>query len=239
MDWKESFLALLGWLEGQGAEAALWLVLLQAALVLLALPGPVFTAAAGFLFGIAGGMGVSLLGSMLGSVAAYGIARMLPRGTMDAALAEREGGRTWVRLLRRMVRVGGWRIVLTTRLIPLFPFKLSNYLFGWVRFPFRDFVVGTLLGIVPMTAVSVTAGSLASDVAVLFRADAGTGGGRWVGSLVALTLAVAAFVYAGWLGRRELRALRAEDAAVREGYEATEREGTDSRGPSAGQEHAS
>jgi uncharacterized membrane protein YdjX (TVP38/TMEM64 family) len=60
-----------------------------------------------------------------------------------------------------------WGLILLTRLIPFFPFKLSNYFFGLAGFSLRDFFVGTFLGIMPITFFNVYLGSLAADLTLL------------------------------------------------------------------------
>jgi uncharacterized membrane protein YdjX (TVP38/TMEM64 family) len=201
MDWKAAILSVLQWIESQGPEAALWIIGLQAFFVVLVIPGPFFTMAAGFLFGMWWGLAVAVAGSTLGAAAAYGIARF----TFPVRSAPDHARRRWVVALERFVRGGGWKIVLSTRLIPFFPFKLSNYFFGWMRFPFRSFLLGTLVGIAPMTAVSVAAGSVASDLASLLRPGDNAVGNRWPWSVAGLAVALALFAYAGYQGRKKLK----------------------------------
>lgn len=197
----ELYARMMHWLEGRRLEAAIWLILLQAALVILAIPGPFFTVAAGFLFGMAGGLPVALAGSTLGAVAAYGIARKVPAEGMRSRIrASRR-----LSALERFMRRGGWTVVLSTRLIPFFPFKLSNYFFGLVRFPFAPFFWGTLVGIAPITLVSVAAGAVASDVTALLHAESPMSPARWIGSLAGLAVALALLAYAARRARAEFR----------------------------------
>jgi uncharacterized membrane protein YdjX (TVP38/TMEM64 family) len=193
---------LLRWVEGRGFESVLWILLLQTAMVVLCLPGPFFTIAAGFLFGLWGGLAVAVTAATLGSAGAYGIAQAFPR---ERVLAWSRRKRP-LRILERFVREGGWKVVLATRLIPLFPFKFSNYFFGWMRFPFPAFVIGTAVGIIPMTLVSVSVGSLASDMTSAL-APGGAMKTGWLVSLVGLLVGVALFLWAGREARRRLRKL--------------------------------
>jgi uncharacterized membrane protein YdjX (TVP38/TMEM64 family) len=199
MDWKQNILALLHWVETQGPEAVVWVIALQALVVVLVIPGPFFTMVSGFLFGPWWGLAVALCGSTVGSAGAYGLGRLLPRSNGIDTLVQRP----WMRPLQYLLRGGGWKAVMSTRLIPFFPFKLSNYFFGWVRFPFRDFLIGTVIGIAPMTAISVTAGSLASDMAGLLKPGAQSGN-RWLWSGAGLVIAIGVFSWAGWRGRKKL-----------------------------------
>jgi len=54
-----------------------------------------------------------------------------------------------------------------SRLVPFFPFKLSNYFFGLTRFSLRGLVFGTLVGIIPFSVHNVYLGAIAADLATL------------------------------------------------------------------------
>lgn len=221
--WSAAFIGLIRWVQGQGLMAAVWLIVLQALLVVLVIPGPFFTLGAGFLFGLAGGALIAVAGSTLGAVLAYGIGQRLQKARKKRAQASwRATGRApgdppggWsshprLRLLARVVRDGGWRIVLSTRLVPFFPFKLSNYFFGWMRFPFAPFFWGTLIGLVPITMVSVATGALASDLSGLTNPDL-TAGRGWIWSLVTLGIGLVVLAWTGVRARALYRdALREE-----------------------------
>ena len=68
-------------------------------------------------------------------------------------------GRDWIlqvaagndrfRALDTVISREGFKIVLLLRLSPLFPFALSNYLYGLTSVPFWDYFWGTLIGCVP------------------------------------------------------------------------------------------
>jgi uncharacterized membrane protein YdjX (TVP38/TMEM64 family) len=208
--WDRTYIVLMGWLEQRGLEAALWLIAFQALQVVSTIPGPFFTVGAGFLFGMWGGSLVAVCGSVAGSVVAYGIARTFPEGNIGPRLNRFPK----LRLLERLVMGGGWKVVLATRLVPFFPFKLSNYFFGWVRFPFAPFFWGTAAGIAPITLFSVSAGALASDLAALAHPDLANPGSRWTWSLAALLVAASLLAYAGYRARAALR-----DAVPGEGGE--------------------
>lgn len=219
--WTAAFIGMIRWVQSQGLMAAVWLIALQALLVVLAIPGPFFTLAAGFLFGLVGGSVVAVAGSTTGAVVAYwlghGLHCVRAKRTTDGPSGSRSGwgarlaSHPRLYLLARVVRDGGWTVVLSTRLLPLFPFKLSNYFFGWVRFPFAAFFWGTLIGLIPITVVSVSAGALASDLSGLTSPDL-TAGDGWVWSLATLGLGLIVLMWAGLRARALYR-----DALLEEG----------------------
>jgi len=61
----------------------------------------------------------------------------------------------------RAVTSEGWKIVLLTRLSPVFPFTLLNYAFGLTRVRLRDYVLASWIGMMPGTVLYVYLGSLA------------------------------------------------------------------------------
>lgn len=235
--WSAMFLDVLRWIQGRGMMAALWLAALQALIVILAIPGPYFTLGAGFLFGLAGGSLTAVAGSTAGAVAAYGIARGAravseARAAKDHTASPRgavphqpRGGRfaCWLaahprmqaaeRLMMHLMRHGDWKVVLSTRLVPLFPFKVSNYAFGWVRYPFAAFFWGTALGLVPITMVSVSIGALASDMSGLTHPDLASGT-SWAWSLAALAAGAGILV---WTGRTAMTGARASSRVAEDG----------------------
>ena len=165
-DLDEHVVPFLEWLKSQGAWAPLIFILVDALVVVLVLPGVLLTLGAGFMFGIVYGGAYVVIATTLGGTLAFVIARRFlattrlaryllsnPRFLPITNLSQRRG---W-----------GWGIVLLTRLVPFFPFKLSNYYFGLAGFSLRDFCVGTFWGIMPFTFFNVYLGSLAADLTML------------------------------------------------------------------------
>ena len=54
----------------------------------------------------------------------------------------------------------GWRIVVLLRLSPLIPYGMQNYLFSVTNIGFLPYVVATLFGVMPASALYVYIGSL-------------------------------------------------------------------------------
>src|SRR5260370_29111326 len=63
------------------------------------------------------------------------------------------------------VAAGGFKIVLLTRLSPLFPFTLLNYAFGLTKVRFRDYVLASWIGMLPGTVMYVYLGSTVKELA--------------------------------------------------------------------------
>lgn len=157
-DWHDEILRWLCWIDAQGAAGPLLFVLLMAAVVVLLLPGVFFTTGAGFVFGVVKGTLYVVLGTTLGAAIAYLIAQHF-FGDFAARWLEK---RIKLKVITEDVAERGWQIVLLTRLVPFFPAKLANYFFGLTPVTFKDFVVGTLIGIVPFSLHNVWLGAMAA-----------------------------------------------------------------------------
>ena len=162
-DVKEHVQALFSWLEDLGAWAPVIFMAIYTLVVILVLPGFIFTLGAGFLFGVFQGFAYVVISTTLGAVIAFFIGRRF--------LGERT--RRWLQQRPRLCLITdnligkGWKVIFLTRLTPLFPFKLSNYVLGLAHFSFKDFFIGTFFGIWPLAFVNAYIGSMAADLATL------------------------------------------------------------------------
>jgi uncharacterized membrane protein YdjX (TVP38/TMEM64 family) len=122
---------------------------LTAALV----PRTLLSAVGGLFFGWAPGTLYVLAGVLAGSALAYGVGRLLGHEFMARYLRGR--------LLRveRAVAGGGILPVVVSRMIPLIPFGIANYIFGTTSVRFRNFILGTVIGALPATLAYAALGS--------------------------------------------------------------------------------
>jgi uncharacterized membrane protein YdjX (TVP38/TMEM64 family) len=159
----ERVVQLLQWFDTHGAWASLLFILIMAAVVVLVLPGVLFTTGAGFVFGVVEGSLYVVTGTTLGATLAFLIARYLFGQRARQFIISRSR----LRLVSEELTPHGWKIVLLTRLIPFFPSKISNYFFGLTPFSLRGYVGGSLLGFIPFSVHNVYLGSIAADLATL------------------------------------------------------------------------
>ena len=199
-DAHEQVLHLLGWFDAQGAWAPLLFILLMAAVVLLLVPGVLFTTGAGFVFGVAEGSLYVVTGTTLGAALAFLIARHLfgPRARQFVMSHSR------LRLVSAELTPHGWKIVLLTRLIPFFPSKIANYFFGLTPFAFRSYLGGSLLGFIPFSINSVYLGSIAADITTLADRGLDRSALEWTIYAAGFVASVIAVVYLNRLARRAL-----------------------------------
>ena len=171
------------------------------ALACLVLPGSLITLAAGSLFGVVVGTAVVSLASVTGASLAFLLGRTLARGLVEKRLA----GNPRFRALDQAVAAGGFKIVLLTRLSPLFPFTLLNYAFGLTKVRFRDYVLASWVGMLPGTVMYVYLGSTVKELADVATGNVEGGPARSVLFFVGLAATVVVTVYVTRLARRALR----------------------------------
>jgi uncharacterized membrane protein YdjX (TVP38/TMEM64 family) len=131
------------WLGSLGVRAPVGFVALYALATAAFVPGAIVTLAGGALFGSIWGSVCNLTGAMLGATLAFLLARYLA-----GDLVERRADGLLKRLIDG-VDAEGWRFVAFVRLVPLFPFNLSNYVLGLTRIPFHHYVLATLVCMAP------------------------------------------------------------------------------------------
>jgi uncharacterized membrane protein YdjX (TVP38/TMEM64 family) len=93
---------------------------------------------------------LSLTGSLANAMTLYAIGHRIMRETMMHAFGK------YVEKLRSALDRSGIIAVATIRMVPIAPFTLVNLAAGSIDVRFRDYVIGTLLGILPGT-IALTA----------------------------------------------------------------------------------
>ena len=192
---------LFEWIGSLGPLAPVLYVLLHALAVVLLIPGLLFPVGAGFLFGVGLGAVCSIAGKVLGAWIAFSLSRYFLQGRAREFLAEHPTLET----LDRNLPEQGWKAVLLVRLVPVIPFKLSNYLFGLTRFRKRDVLIGTTLGAVPFSLLNAYIGSAAANVTRLGASTQPRTQFEWIVWGVGLLVATAAALGIMVMARRALR----------------------------------
>jgi uncharacterized membrane protein YdjX (TVP38/TMEM64 family) len=133
---------------------------------LLFIPGSPLTLFGGFAFGttfrgLAAVTACVSVGSTLGASAAFFVGRTIARVWIEKKMA----GNLRFRAIDAAVGRHGFKVVLLTRLSPVFPFNLLNYAFGLTGVSFRDYVLASWIGMLPGTMMYVYLGSTAGQLA--------------------------------------------------------------------------
>ena len=124
------------------------------------LPATPLDFVAGALFGTAAGVLYVVIGATIGATIAFVFTRTLGRGFVEKFVESRFQK---LKKYDNKVEKHGLKVMLFLRLIPIFPFNGLNFAMGLTKIRFRDYVVGTAIGIIPGTFSYVYFGdSLAS-----------------------------------------------------------------------------
>jgi uncharacterized membrane protein YdjX (TVP38/TMEM64 family) len=148
---------------------------LQILASLFFIPRTVLGIAAGLLFGLYWGSVWAIAGAVAGAAVHFGFVRWLGGGgQLDATPA--------IGKLIERAEHGGWRAVAILRLTPL-PHSVANAALALTNLSWRDYLIGSSIGMLPMTIVQVALGATGSEIFA--------GGGRWI---------IASLVLASFLG---------------------------------------
>jgi uncharacterized membrane protein YdjX (TVP38/TMEM64 family) len=193
----------LDWIRGLGALAPIAFIAIYIAACVLFLPGSILTIGAGVIFGVVRGTIYVSIAATLGATAAFLVGRYFARDW----IAKKLDGNVKFKAIDEAVGREGWKIVLLTRLSPVFPFNLLNYAYGLTRVTLRDYFFASWAGMIPGTILYVYIGSLSGDLA---GAGTASGGGArtpagWALDAVGFIATVAVVVYVTRIGSRALR----------------------------------
>lgn len=175
-DIQELLRQALAWISGIGPLGLLIFIALYILACVLLLPGSILTLGAGAVFGVVQGFIAVSIGAMLGATCAFLVGRYVARNWV----ARRIGGSAKFKAVDEAVGREGWKIVLLTRLSPVFPFNLLNYSYGLTKVSLRHYFFASWLGMIPGTGMYVYIGSLAGDLATLGAAGHTRTTAEWV-----------------------------------------------------------
>ncbi len=147
------------WIESLGPVAPLVFITVYAAAAVVFLPGTPLTLLAGLAFGPFWGTVWALSGATAGATLAFLSGRYIARGAVESWA---EGSEPLKRLDEKVERQG-WRILVITRLVPLFPFNLQNYAYGLTNIKLGTYITVSAICMTPGVAIyAVAGGSLTS-----------------------------------------------------------------------------
>ncbi|HHU63028.1 MAG TPA: TVP38/TMEM64 family protein [Clostridiales bacterium] len=110
-------------------------------------PVGAFSIAGGIIFGCLYGSVFAYTGIILGCFVAFGVARVLGSDFIMSLVKDK------IPYLDKINAKRGFEIVLTMRVLPIFPVDFVSYGMGMCDISFKDFALGTLIGIIPGTIV--------------------------------------------------------------------------------------
>ena len=117
---------------------------------LLVAPVMLLIAVTGIVFGPLLGTAYALAGTLLSASVTYGVGRWLGHATVQRLVGSRIN-----RLSKRLAR-RGIVAMLVIRLLPIAPFTIVNVVAGASDIRFRDYLIGTMIGMTPGIVITVT-----------------------------------------------------------------------------------
>lgn len=197
---REGVAAVVRWAGGRGAWTGVLLSAVWAPAAVLAVPGSVLTLATGFVLGVGWGTLVVSIGSTVGAIAAFLVGRALGRERVKRRIADRPR----FRAVDAAVEREGIKVVVLTRLSPLFPYNVQNYAYAMTGIGFRDFVLGSWIGMLPGTVLYVYLGASARTLAAAATGQNVGGGPELALFAVGLAATIAVTVLLTRASRRAL-----------------------------------
>jgi len=164
-------------------------------------PGSVLTIGAGAIYGLGWGFVAVSAGSTLGAAGAFLIARYVARDRVERWAAQDPR----FAAIDQAVGHEGWKIVLLTRLSPVFPFNLLNYLFGLTRVGFGAYILASWIGMMPGTLLYVYLGFAGRALAQAAAGRASRSPAEYALWVVGLLATLAVTLYVTRLARQALR----------------------------------
>ena len=129
---------------------------------ILFVPAILLTLGAGAIYGVVWGSVYVFFASTFGATLAFLVGRYFSRDWALQTLSNHPN----FHALNQAVARSGFKIVLLTRLSPIFPFNLLNYAFGVMQVSLKDYILGSV-GMIPAILGYTYIGSLIGDVAAL------------------------------------------------------------------------
>ena len=127
--------------------------------VLLILPASWLSLFAGFLYGPYVGSIIVFLSAFIGASISFFLAKEYFVKKIETIISRFPK----IKLLEKIINKGGLKLIILTRLSPLFPFSILNYFYGLNKVSYKDFSIG-LIFIIPGTYLYCALGSLANNL---------------------------------------------------------------------------
>ncbi|KNF07251.1 hypothetical protein CLPU_20c00270 [Gottschalkia purinilytica] len=156
------------------------------------LPGLPIGILAGLAFGSLWGAVWASIGSTIGATMAFIVGRYTARDMVEGLIEKNKN-------LKRIddgVKQQGWRMLMITRLVPIFPFNVQNYVYGLTDIKLSTYILVSWICMLPGTiAITFMSGALASGEGNTGKTFAYLGAGAVLFVIVSLI--------PGWLKKKK------------------------------------
>ncbi|PTX19593.1 putative membrane protein YdjX (TVP38/TMEM64 family) [Pontibacter mucosus] len=182
--------------EGLLQDLSAWEMLLYFAVIsvtmALALTPTTFIAlVSGFYLGWTGLPGI-VVSYGIAALIGYSIARLIDHGKMMSFLNRFENARN----LMQELRSESWSLIFLTRISPVLPFALMNFVLSLLQIDKRKFFLASIVGMLPRTLFFFWVGTQARDVVqALQNPDSGMGGQVLMVALIVISIGGLYFLF--------------------------------------------
>lgn len=167
-------------IESYGILAPIIYMIMFTLVPLTLFPDSILAIAGGMCFGLLWGSVYTMIGALLG-------------GSLSFYLARKVGHKLFTKLqqyqVSQKIEEKGFIFILILRLMPLLPYDVISYGAGLSSVKYKDFILATMIGIIPGVLVFTNVGDKATDLGSS-------------GFYISLSLVVIMFVVAGYLKKR-------------------------------------
>lgn len=146
-------------IKSGGAFAPLIYILLFSILPIFFFPVPILALAGGLAFGMWKGSFYTIIGASINCILMYLIAKYIGKEQVDRYLDKHLSEDVKKRIASKETDIGFYLFVL--RLTPIIPYNLINYMSGLLDIELKKYIIISILGIMPGTAVYLNMGDKA------------------------------------------------------------------------------
>ena len=146
-------------IKSGGAFAPLIYILLFSILPIFFFPVPILALAGGLAFGVWKGSFYTIIGASINCILMYLIAKYIGKEQVDRYLEKHLSEDVKKRIASKETDIGFYLFVL--RLTPIIPYNLINYMSGLLDIDLKKYIIISILGIMPGTAVYLNMGDKA------------------------------------------------------------------------------
>lgn len=126
------------------------------------IPSTPFMAIAGILFGFKYGLIYSIIGGFLSSVIVFVISRKLGKERVEKILTHKH--LSHLNEYNQRLETGAIWDLIILRITPIMPFNILNILMGVSKIRTEEYVLGTVLGLIPSNILTVYFGNIISII---------------------------------------------------------------------------
>jgi uncharacterized membrane protein YdjX (TVP38/TMEM64 family) len=126
------------------------------------IPSTPFMAIAGVLFGFKYGLLYTIIGGLLSLIITFTIARKLGKDRVESVLQNK-----YLKPLNKYnsrLESGGFWDLIILRIVPIMPFNVLNILLGVSKISVRNYILGSIIGLIPSNILTVYFGNLITKI---------------------------------------------------------------------------